>query len=50
MSSNTADRIREAAHDLIAARGYFGFSYADIADVVGIRKASIHSHPRSIWP
>jgi TetR/AcrR family transcriptional repressor of nem operon len=44
MSSNTADRIREAAHDLIAARGYFGFSYADIADVVGIRKASIHYH------
>lgn len=44
MSSDTAVRIREAAHDLIAARGYFGFSYADVADVVGIRKASIHHH------
>lgn len=44
MSNNTADKIREAAHDLIAARGYFGFSYADIAEVVGIRKASIHHH------
>ena len=44
MNNNTADRIREAAHDLIAARGYFGFSYADVAEVVGIRKASIHHH------
>jgi TetR/AcrR family transcriptional regulator, transcriptional repressor for nem operon len=44
MDSNTATRIRESAHDLIAARGYFGFSYADIAKVVGIRKASIHHH------
>jgi TetR/AcrR family transcriptional repressor of nem operon len=44
MSNNTADKIREAAHDLIAARGYFGFSYADVAEVVGIRKASIHHH------
>lgn len=44
MDSNTSNRIRETAHDLIAERGYFGFSYADIADVVGIRKASIHHH------
>jgi TetR/AcrR family transcriptional regulator, transcriptional repressor for nem operon len=44
MDSNTAVRIRESAHDLIAERGYFGFSYADIAEVVGIRKASIHHH------
>jgi len=44
MDSNTAIRIRESAHDLIAERGYFGFSYADIAEVVGIRKASIHHH------
>jgi len=44
MDSNTATRIREAAHDLIAERGYFGFSYADIAEIVGIRKASIHHH------
>jgi TetR/AcrR family transcriptional repressor of nem operon len=44
MESNTAIRIRETAHDLIAERGYFGFSYADIAEIVGIRKASIHHH------
>jgi TetR/AcrR family transcriptional repressor of nem operon len=44
MESNTADRIRETAHDLIAERGYFGFSYADIAETVGVRKASIHHH------
>ena len=44
VDNNTAFRIRETAHDLIAARGYFGFSYADIADAVGIRKASIHHH------
>jgi TetR/AcrR family transcriptional repressor of nem operon len=44
MNNTTAVRIREIAHDLIADRGYFGFSYADIADAVGIRKASIHHH------
>jgi len=44
MDKNTAVRIRETAHDLIAERGYFGFSYADIAEAVGIRKASIHHH------
>jgi TetR/AcrR family transcriptional regulator, transcriptional repressor for nem operon len=44
MDTTTADRIREAAHDLIASRGYFGFSYADVAETVGIRKASIHHH------
>jgi TetR/AcrR family transcriptional repressor of nem operon len=44
MENNTAVRIRETAHDLIGDRGYFGFSYADIADTVGIRKASIHHH------
>ncbi len=44
MDNDTAIRIRESAHNLIAERGYFGFSYADIAAVVGIRKASIHHH------
>ena len=29
---------------MIIAGGYNGFSYADIAEVVGIRKASIHHH------
>src|ERR1700744_5232612 len=44
MDNTTAVRIRETAHDLIAEKGYFGFSYADIAEKVGIRKASIHHH------
>ena len=29
---------------LIRRRGYSGFSYADLAESVGIRKASIHHH------
>jgi len=43
-SSTTADDILACARSLIVAGGYNGFSYADIAGVVGIRKASIHHH------
>ncbi|MFX7090649.1 TetR/AcrR family transcriptional regulator, partial [Acinetobacter baumannii] len=32
------------ARTLIIAGGYNGFSYADVAEVVGIRKPSIHHH------
>lgn len=42
--TNTSDEIIRCARTLIIAGGYNGFSYADIADVVGIRKASIHHH------
>ena len=42
--SPTSDDILACARSLIVAGGYNGFSYADIADVVGIRKASIHHH------
>ena len=42
--SSTADDILACARSLIVAGGYNGFSYADIADVVGIRKPSIHHH------
>lgn len=42
--STTSDDILACARALIATGGYNGFSYADIADVVGIRKASIHHH------
>lgn len=42
--STTADDILDCAQTLIMAGGYNGFSYADIAAVVGIRKASIHHH------
>ena len=41
---STADDILACARSLIVAGGYNGFSYADIAAVVGIRKASIHHH------
>lgn len=42
--STTSDEILACARSLIVAGGYNGFSYADIAAVVGIRKASIHHH------
>ncbi len=42
--SNTYDEILNSAEKLIVSGGYNGFSYADIAAVVGIRKASIHHH------
>jgi TetR/AcrR family transcriptional repressor of nem operon len=42
--SNTSEAILTCARALIVAGGYNGFSYADIADVVGVRKASIHHH------
>jgi len=44
MENDTAERILDSAHKLIAERGYAAFSYADISDVVKIRKASIHYH------
>lgn len=40
----TSDEILASARTLIMKGGYNGFSYADIAGVVGIRKASIHHH------
>ncbi|QIP10296.1 TetR/AcrR family transcriptional regulator [Bradyrhizobium symbiodeficiens] len=43
-ASSTADDILSCARTLIVNGGYNGFSYADIADVVGIRKPSIHHH------
>ncbi len=36
--------ILDSAEQLSRARGYDGFSYADIEKEVGIRKASIHHH------
>ncbi|CAE6720953.1 TetR/AcrR family transcriptional regulator [Paraburkholderia haematera] len=40
----TANRIIEAGRQLLIRRGYSGFSYADVADAINIRKASIHHH------
>lgn len=44
---DTKQAILDAAEALILTRGYNGFSYQDIATVVGIRKASIHHHFQS---
>jgi len=43
-TSSTADDILACARKLVIAGGYNGFSYADIAESVGIRKPSIHHH------
>jgi len=42
--STTAAQILDAAETLIQTRSYSAFSYQDIADELGIRKASIHYH------
>ncbi|BBB98201.1 TetR/AcrR family transcriptional repressor of nem operon [Bradyrhizobium japonicum] len=41
---STSEKILAVAQPLIVAGGYNGFSYADISDAIGIRKASIHHH------
>lgn len=41
---NTRQALLDQAALLIRTRGYNGFSYADLAERVGIRKASIHHH------
>lgn len=38
----TEDKILDACENLIQERGYHGFSFADVAEEVGIRKASIY--------
>ena len=43
-SSETAEKILDLAEMLIQTRGCNAFSYQDIADVLKIRKASIHYH------
>ena len=42
--SATAEQILDVAETLIQTRSYSAFSYQDIADALGIRKASIHYH------
>lgn len=41
---DTKSALLDSAEAAIRARGYDGFSYADLAADVGIRKASIHHH------
>ncbi|MCV7424831.1 TetR/AcrR family transcriptional regulator [Mycobacterium yunnanensis] len=42
MAPTTEDDILRSARSLLVGGGYNGFSYADVAASVGIRKASIH--------
>ena len=42
--SNTREEILEAALDLFAVNGYEATSISQLADAVGIRKASLYSH------
>jgi TetR/AcrR family transcriptional regulator, transcriptional repressor for nem operon len=44
MSADTREKLLAAAEVLVRQRGWSGFSYADLAEVVGLRKASIHHH------
>lgn len=43
-SGQTATHILDSAERLVQARGYNGFSYADVAGELGITKASLHYH------
>ncbi len=40
----TADRILDVAERLVQTRGFNAFSYADVSQALGIRKASLHHH------
>lgn len=44
MNTGTRERLLNEAEALMRTRGYAAFSYADLAERVGIRKASIHHH------
>ncbi|MGE7136733.1 TetR/AcrR family transcriptional regulator [Luteibacter sp. NPDC031894] len=41
---NTREKLIDSGRYLIQTRGYNGFSYADVAEQVEVRKASIHHH------
>jgi len=40
----TPERILDVAERLVQTRGFNGMSYADIAEVLGVTKASLHYH------
>ncbi|MEO0871577.1 MAG: TetR/AcrR family transcriptional regulator [Pseudomonadota bacterium] len=44
MEDGTADRILDVVQTLIQTRGFNAISYRDVAEAIGIRKASIHYH------
>ena len=47
VGEGTAARVMDVAEVLIQHRGYRGFSFDDVAHVVGIRKPSVHHHFRT---
>ncbi|MEO9863924.1 TetR/AcrR family transcriptional regulator, partial [Yoonia sp.] len=44
MPTDTKTALLDSAERAARTRGFDGFSYADLAQDVGIRKASIHHH------
>ncbi|WP_373635490.1 TetR/AcrR family transcriptional regulator [Yoonia sp. SS1-5] len=44
MRSDTKSALLDLAERAARSRGFDGFSYADLADAIGMRKASIHYH------
>jgi TetR/AcrR family transcriptional regulator, transcriptional repressor for nem operon len=44
VGGSTRGRLLAEAEALVRRRGYAGFSYSDLAEAVGISKASIHHH------
>jgi TetR/AcrR family transcriptional repressor of nem operon len=46
-TGDSAQSILDVAEALTQTRGYNGFSYADIAERLGVTKASLHYHFRS---
>ncbi|MBW8893633.1 MAG: TetR/AcrR family transcriptional regulator [Burkholderiales bacterium] len=42
--SPSAERVVDAAEGLLQQQGYNGFSYDDVARLIGIKKPSIHHH------
>jgi TetR/AcrR family transcriptional repressor of nem operon len=43
-TAGTASRILDVAERLVQTRGFNAFSYADIAEALGVQKASLHHH------
>jgi TetR/AcrR family transcriptional repressor of nem operon len=41
---DTSKRILDVAEKLVQTRGFNGFSYADVAEALGITKATLHYH------
>jgi TetR/AcrR family transcriptional repressor of nem operon len=43
-ANETAERILDVAERLVQTRGFNGMSYADLAEAIGVTKASVHYH------